>query len=185
MAIQVDPTVSPRIITVPEADGDSITVQSLVNQIRDWEDEQANLCYDPLLEATGKADLGSGVKVGITATLLNAKLKFEERDTATVCVVSGGNLVAVDSNGDTMVVIEPSYNVSVTIAQSTSAVISEVTDIRTDLAFIKQIEQGRWKIINNQMIFYDTDGVTPIRTFDLKDKGGQPTMIDAFERIPV
>ncbi len=57
--------------------------------------------------------------------------------------------------------------------------------LRQALLFIKQIEQGRWKIVNNQMIFYDNDNVTPIRTFDLKNQQGQPTMQGVFERTPV
>ncbi len=55
---------------------------------------------------------------------------------------------------------------------------------QTDLAILKQVETGRWKIIANQMIFYEDDGVTPLLTFDLKDEGGVATMIDVFERVP-
>uniref|UniRef100_A0A6M3J7C7 Uncharacterized protein n=1 Tax=viral metagenome TaxID=1070528 RepID=A0A6M3J7C7_9ZZZZ len=185
MAIQVDPTVSPRIITVPEADGVSISIQSLVNQIRTWEDNQVNLCYPRLLAASGKEVLDATSKVGITASLENTKLKFAARASLTTCSVSGGNLVAVDINGDSMFPIEPSTNVTVQLAQSSSPTLLDATDIRTDLAFIKQIEQGRWKIVSNQMIFYDTDGTTAIRTFDLKDKAGNATDISIFERVPV
>ncbi len=62
---------------------------------------------------------------------------------------------------------------------------TKINSIQTDLTRVKQIESGRWKIINNQMIFYDSDGVTPILTFDLKDENGNP--IEAFpkERVPV
>ncbi len=61
----------------------------------------------------------------------------------------------------------------------------QVRDIatQTDLAILKQVETGRWKVIANQMIFYDADGTTPLLTFDLKDEGGSPTMIDVFERV--
>ena len=185
MAIQVNPTVSPRIITIPEADGVSISIQSLVNQIRGWEDEQANLCYPKLLAASGKEILDATSKVGITASLENTKLKFAARTGLTTCSVSGGNLVAVDINEDTMFPIEPSTNVTVQLAQSSSPTLIDASDIRTDLAYIKQIEQGRWKILDNQMIFYDSDGVTPIRTFDLKDKSGIPTATNVYERVPV
>ena len=184
MAIQVDPTVSPRIITVPEADGDSITIQSLVNQIRDWEDEQANLCHAHLLAASGKEALGGGAMVGITAKLENAKVKFAARGSPTTCSIYGGNLVAVDAYGDAMFPIEPSSNVTVQLAQSSSPTLLDATDIRTDLAFIKKIESKRWKIYNNQMIFYDDDNSTPLITFDLKDKNGQSTEEDIHERIP-
>jgi len=123
--IQVNPTVSPRIITIPAADGDEIDIQSLVNQIRDWEDEQVNLSHPKLLSAGGKEVLGGGVLVGITATLENAKLKFAERTSPTTCNVLGGNLVALNSSGVPMSPIEGSDNVSVIIAQSSSGIMVE------------------------------------------------------------
>jgi len=125
MAIQVNAILSPRIITVPETDGDSITIQSLVNQVRAWEDDQINLSHAKLLSAGGKDVLGGGVLVGITATLENAKLKFAERTSPTICNVLGGNLVALDNNGDPMSPVEFSDNVSVIIAQSSSGIMVE------------------------------------------------------------
>lgn len=191
MAIQVDPMVSPRIITVPEADGATITVQSLVNQCREWEHDPENLSYENLLSASGKEDLGNNIKVGITAKLEDAKVKFAARGSATTCTISGGNLVAVDSYGDSMFPIEPSTNVTVQLAQSSSATISELTTMladlaatRTDLAFVKQMGQGRWKIENNQMIYYEADGETPLRTFNLL-QDGTPTEFNPDERMPV
>ncbi len=232
MTIQVDPTVSPRIITVPETDGVSITIQSLVNQIRTWEDNQANLSYAKLLSASGKEDLGSSTLVGITAKLENTKLKFEARGTLTTCYVGGGNLVAVDIYGNSMFPIEPSTNVTVQLTQSSSATLLEtgvsgltaeesqallqIQDVKaktdfipthpasegeynsvietiraktdtivwTDVELVKQIETGAWKVLNNQMIFYGSDGL-PLRTFDLKNATGQPAMKDVYERVPV
>ena len=54
---------------------------------------------------------------------------------------------------------------------------------QTDLAIIKKIETGRWRIQANQMVFYDEDGVTPFMVFDLKDDDGLPTMTNVFERL--
>ena len=142
MSIQVNPLLSPRIITIPEADGESITIQSLVNQIRDWEDNQANLAYDRLLSATGKEDLGGSVYVGITAKLENAKLKFADRTSPTVCAVSGGNLVAVDANGSSMFPIESSDNVTVTISQSSSATISEGSGSAEEIQLVLDTAHG-------------------------------------------
>ncbi len=47
---------------------------------------------------------------------------------------------------------------------------------------ILQIEKGNWAIVGNQMIFYDTDGTTPIYTFDLTDKSNLPTDTNVFKR---
>jgi hypothetical protein len=53
------------------------------------------------------------------------------------------------------------------------------------LAFIKDIEGGRWIIddIAKQMIFYKDDNVTEIARFDLKDISGNSTSTNVFERV--
>lgn len=126
MAIIVDPNVSPRIITVPSP-ATGISVQDLVDLARDWEDQPENLEYDSLLDATGKENLGGGVKVGITVTLQNAKLAFEARlgPSYAQCTVSGGNLVAVDALGNDTSPIQPTAYTQVVLAQSTSAALIE------------------------------------------------------------
>lgn len=58
-----------------------------------------------------------------------------------------------------------------------------LTLVETDVELIKQVETGRWKIIANQMLFYDeTD--TVILTFNLFDDAGFPSMDNVFERQP-
>ena len=145
MAIQVDPIASPRIITVPEADGSSITVQTLVNQIRNWEQEPLSLTYQKLLSASGKEDLGEGVLVGITAKLENTKVKFAERVSPTTCKIGGGNLVAVNESGVSMFPIEPSTNVTVVLAQSSSATINESDPEQIDTELTTQHGSGSWE----------------------------------------
>ena len=44
--------------------------------------------------------------------------------------------------------------------------------------------EGLGVIANADLIFYDTDGETPIRTFDLKDKNGEPADTGVYERVP-
>ena len=129
MTIQVNPISSPRIITVPQADGVSITIQSLVNQIRQWEHDPVNMGYDKLLSASGKEDLGGGALVGITAKLENTKVMFEARGALTTCAIYGGNLVAVNAGGNSMFPIEPSTNVTVQLAQSSSPTLLQDVDI--------------------------------------------------------
>lgn len=52
---------------------------------------------------------------------------------------------------------------------------------------IKEMEYGRWLIDenNNQMIFYGTDNTTEIARFNLKDKDGNASYVNVFERIKV
>lgn len=66
MGISLDASTKIVSITSPTT---SVTVQDLVNEIRDWEDEQENLAYTHVIDAVGKADLGGGVTTGITMTL--------------------------------------------------------------------------------------------------------------------
>jgi hypothetical protein len=47
------------------------------------------------------------------------------------------------------------------------------------------ISYGRWRILNNQMVFYKADNTTVVATFDLKDNLGNPTMDGVFERSVV
>jgi len=57
------------------------------------------------------------------------------------------------------------------------------SDFEAKISIIKQVECGRWKIINNQMLFYEEDGTTPLLVFDLKDSIGNPSMTNVFERV--
>jgi hypothetical protein len=50
---------------------------------------------------------------------------------------------------------------------------------------IYHMTTGRWKIENNQMIFYKDDNVTEVMRFDLFDDLGAPTMDAVFDRRKV
>jgi hypothetical protein len=52
---------------------------------------------------------------------------------------------------------------------------------------VYKIETGRWKIDTtaNTMTFYDSDGLTPLITFNLKDATGAAASDDVYERDPV
>jgi hypothetical protein len=45
------------------------------------------------------------------------------------------------------------------------------------------IEAGRWKIVDNEMVFYATDNETEVARFALLDATGKPTMTEVFERL--
>ncbi len=167
-----------------------VSIQDLINAIRDYEDELMNLDIPSIANATGKQDLGGDLKVGITLELLNNwKVKFEDRGTPTTCSVKGGNLVGAGG----VYPIEPATNVTVLITQSSSATISDIDEIKAkkdtikwaDIFLIKKIENGRWKIDTNtnEMIFYDANN-QPMLTFDLKDKNGNPAHTNVYERVP-
>jgi hypothetical protein len=55
----------------------------------------------------------------------------------------------------------------------------------TMLESILKIEKNKWEIKRKQMIIYDDDGVTPLYTFNLRNKEGIPTDNEIYRREPV
>jgi len=135
MAVRTDITVdwasSPRLITVL-APSTEVTIQDLVDTCRALEDDLQNLTYGSIISAAGKEQLGGGVTVGITATLLNAVLAFQARTgpSYTQCSVSGGNLVAVDSLDAIISAISPTSFTQVLLTASSSATLQELGAIQ-------------------------------------------------------
>jgi len=127
MAVRTDLTVdwevSPRIITVASP-STSITIQELHDAVTTIEQSVGGIDFLKLIESTGKDDLGDGVTTGITAVLQDAKIAFEARGGPSFvsCRISGGNLGAVDSNGDSIDPIQTTAYVQVTLAQSTAPI---------------------------------------------------------------
>ncbi len=85
-----------------------------------------------IVDASGKESLGGGTKVGLTIKLLNAKVAFEARSGPdwVLCSLDGGNLVAVDENGDDMDAREPTAFVTIDRTSSASATLQEQDALR-------------------------------------------------------
>lgn len=133
MTIRNDVTVnwasSPRIITVASP-SETITIKDLYDTLRSLEASLSSMDDDSIVEAGGLEDLGGGVQVGLTVTLLNAKLAFESRSgpAFSQCRISGGNLVAKDSAGTYFSSpIESTAYTQVILSNSSSATLM-VTD---------------------------------------------------------
>ena len=62
---------------------------------------------------------------------------------------------------------------------------TKLADVKDETAFIKSIEGGRWKIIDNQMVFYKDDNVTEVARFNLLDKDGKAAEENVMERMVV
>lgn len=104
-----------------------VTIQELVNRIRDFEEAIVNLDHPSVGDASGKQDLGGGVLVGITLQLLdNWRVQFEPRSGPLIESVSvtGGNLVATNDFSDNP--IKPSPFTQVSLTSSSSATIAEL-----------------------------------------------------------
>jgi len=85
--------------------------------------------------------------------------------------------------------IKTKLNDNLDIPVSTIADLVWIHTVGSTLAdrvnLIRKIEEGRWKIMNNQLIIYDEDGIIPLKIFNLKNKLGQPAEKDVFERVPL
>jgi hypothetical protein len=130
-----------KVITVLAPDTE-ITVQDLINAIREWEAE--HLEWEKVAEASGKETIAPGIQTAITVKLLGWRLKFEDRAEQTTCLVRGGNLLAVDEKGNYMYPIAPASNVTVIIAQSTAAALlaewkqSDIDYVKSQVSRIKE-----------------------------------------------
>ena len=51
-----------------------------------------------------------------------------------------------------------------------------------DIQFLKDIEGGRWRVVQDQMIFYKADNETEIARFNLFDIEGKPAIEKITER---
>lgn len=101
MAInRIDWFKSPRLIWIDEAT-DDLTVQVLLNELREFEDEPTFMGFDKIVDAGGKEELGGGVLVGITATLLDAQVAFiptlPPQESGTVTTLDANGVVLIDS----------------------------------------------------------------------------------------
>lgn len=117
--------------------------------------------YAGLLTVENLSDPTQEIGIGFNAGLLI----IDSTITAGTIIVSGIGGVTDNSGGT-------AYVDSSTLISNTSLSDSVWTDanglaVLADLAFIKAIEGGRWKIDSGQMIFYDDDNATEIARFDL------------------
>jgi hypothetical protein len=144
--IQVD---SPQI---------EVTIQDLVNQIRDYEDEMDNLAVDQICNAYGKQPIGATEFVGITLVLINDwRIAFEARpgSETILCTVRGGNLVAeniYDNNP-----IKPTAFTQVVISQSSSPTIIQADSDYSALYLIESL-RGKHSALGNIFYWNPTSG---------------------------
>lgn len=141
--ITVDYTVSPRIVEVASP-STSVIIQDLYDTLRTIENRFQNMDDSVLIDTVktaGKQTLSTTKSVGITLTLNNAKLKFEDRGgpSYTIMSVTDGNLVAIDTNQDFVEPIEPSAFTTVKTEADVSAGLVQQVDITT----IRKILQNR------------------------------------------
>jgi len=136
--LSVDFTISPRIIWIDTTSSTSISVQNLIDTCMHISALGANMDDVILLESSGKEFLvaDGSFKVGLTVTLNNAKIAFKSLGGPLwiLCSIEGGNVVAVEDIYTTprvyIPVIYPTPYISIERVSSSSATLSELTDIQ-------------------------------------------------------
>lgn len=115
-----------KIMEVGIADTE-ITIQEMVDQIRDFEDDPSpagGMDIPKVLDAYGKQPLGGSDSVGMTITIIDWTIKFADRPGPTwvTCSISGGNLTAYDTGTTSYIIpITAAAYVNTNITASSSA----------------------------------------------------------------
>lgn len=132
--VTIDWTVSPRIVTVLSPSTE-ISLQDLYDTLRNQEQRVYNSSYDQIVRAAGKDELGGDVFVGLTITLLDAKLAFQSRKTWT----DTGSVTTPDTTG---VTLTDSAATFITAGIQIGAIVANLTDgsIATVLRVISQTQ---------------------------------------------
>lgn len=164
---------------------DSITIQEIVDQFRDYFDEPSNLDLVNGIDAVGKQDLrpsDPGTKlVGITTTLKDGwQLKAADRPGPTVVLVTiaDGNVVALDEVGAAASPVVAATFVAYVIESDVSAglISANIDTLNTNVSVLAQHISNRKDIdftgddaAGWQEVVYDDDGTTILARYDLYD----------------
>lgn len=205
MTVTFDPTNKWILLPV----GTSITAQSIYNDAMDWVDSDEGIGHLVPMEAVGYANLGGGAysdKIFIlrngwklkpydgtyTLTVTGTLLALDEDDIPydrtvppdsgyvqwVFQVTSQGIVVAVGSG----VTQQDKEDIADLVETQTGIPLkASVDDVYDIVTFIRKLNEGRWRIVGNQLIIYDTDNATPIKTFNLSGTSTTPYS----ERVPV
>lgn len=142
------------------------------------------------------SDFDSGVSAIDVNTIVSGSAEAVWNLTTQGHMLSGtfGNLLLTASQGPTPVIDTSAISNAVwskdisayavgTAGHVLTGVSGSIVAVATDIAFIKSIEGGRWKIENNRMKFYKDDNITLVAEFDLFDSSGTPSESSVFERV--
>lgn len=177
-SILVYPYLSPRIIEVLAPDVE-ITIQELIDLIRDWEDSEEGELFEFIVSAAGKEPLGGGLFVGITATLNDAQIMFAPRSiprddgTGRTCDASdplGRQLYVNDADFVTAGVIRGDIVYNKTTG-STASVLEVVDQFTLNHLQLSGGTSTQWTSTDEYIVF---------RMVQCKISGGNITAVDSL-----
>lgn len=148
-----------------------VSVQELVNAIRDYEALLNNFDLKTMMTATGKDNIGAGVTTSITLTLLDGwKLNAQARASPTVVTIFGGNFITDDGSSPFF----PVTNVTYDRAQSTSGSLLQAQAIE-DLKFVVESSTRENHTGFGKIIYWD-----PVYGNDLNDGFSEQFAVQTF-----
>lgn len=90
--------------------------------------------------------------------------------------------IAIASFQEGIWLIKASSDVANTVDQFRALSWGDYVD---DIGEARQAALGRWRVVGTQLTIYEEDGITPFKTYNLKDASGLPSLNQVFERDPV
>jgi len=161
---------------------DSDTLETLSDQIDEAQAELDTLPDDPADESL--------IEAAITAT--EGNIRGADADTLETLsdqldpVALEATLAAMKGVGwttESLVAIQTAIDTDV--LGDLTVLNDKLNAIKLIEDYLKQKESGRWKIENYQLTYYDADGTTVLKRFNLFNKDGHVTNENPYERVPV
>lgn len=194
------PDLAAAVVTLKKAGGAFATITPTLTQRDTFIDIDLTAAH---LNTLGIADLVVEIPSSVSLSLKMDVQAFEAAMTAAFAAVNANVDAAETSINANVDAAEVSINANVDAAETsinanvdgvqtdvsavksdTASTLSVVNSMQTTLTELHKVAIGRWKIMGNQLIIYDTDETTPLRVFDLFDDEGNPSQVKIFERVP-
>lgn len=119
-----------KLISIPQADAQPLTMQALINAIRTEEASARGIAEPMIAVASGKEDLGGGVLTGITVALLGT-WKLDLEPGAYQATIDGGNLsdalARINNSGSPQVIVRSSA--AATVINGNGVVVPSAADV--------------------------------------------------------
>ncbi len=93
----------------------------------------------------------------------------------------GGGATLPEIEASTVLAKQATVN---TVANGIADIQTGINLVLTEVGTLLDIGQGKWEIVNNQMVFYKKTGAELMR-FNLQNKSGVGSETEIFKRIPV
>ncbi len=172
-------------------------------KLKDLEDDESGMPFEKTHSHNTEVVLSGDTYARVVEILAPYTVTFEDGQYSVKCVGANHNLVDVKNPNQVSLIIGNSAGLvkvkETDYSDYADALLNEllsehtvvgtlgkvINDTNINVLLDLKINSGRWKILNNQMILYDSNGGTPLYTFNLLDKNGQLSMTEVYERVPV